>query len=76
MSRVKEIQVKGYYFTNVPNLFWHSGKFWMNGKEVKQVYNNGSLSLLLYGSSKKSIKRLRKCARPCTITIYEEQLPF
>lgn len=76
MARIKEIEVDGYYFTGVPNLFWYSGKFWMNDEEVKQVYNNGSLALLLYGSSKKSIKQLRKMAKPCTIKIYKEPIPF
>lgn len=76
MTRIKEIKVHGYYFTNVPNLYWHSGKFWMNGVEVSKVYNNGSMALLLYGCSKKSIKQLRKTAKPCIITFYEESLPF
>lgn len=76
MRRVKEVKVQGYYFKNVPNLVWHSEKFWMNDKEVKKVYNNGSLSLLLYGTSKKSIKKLRKQAIKCTITIYCEPSPF
>lgn len=76
MPQIKEIETNGYYFLNVPHLFWHSGKFWMHDKEVKQVYNNGSLSLLLYGSSKKSIKQLRKLARPCKIKLFTEELPF
>ena len=76
MKKIEQVQVKGYYFTGVPDLFWHSGKFWMHEKEVKQVYNNGSMSLLLYGGSKKSIKQLRKQAHACTITIYNQPLPF
>jgi hypothetical protein len=68
--------VEGYTFKSVPNLLWHSGRFWMDNKEVKQVNNNGSLSLLLYGSSKKSIKKLRKEAVKSLITIEEEKLPF
>lgn len=73
---IKEVIVEGYRFASVPNLFFHSGKFWMNGKEVRQVYNNGSKALLLYGVSKKSIKQLRKQAIKCTITIYKELSPF
>ena len=76
MPKVRIIQVYGYTFKSVPNLVWHSGKFWMNDKEVKQVCNNGSISLLLYGSSKKSLKKLRKEAVKSIITIEEEKLPF
>ena len=72
---VKEIEVDGYCFTDVQGLTWHSGKFWLNDMEVKRVVNNGSLSLLIYGS-KKSIKKLRKTAVPVKIKIYTEPLPF
>jgi len=51
--------IDGYYFPAINGLFWHSGKFWFNEIEVKQVNNNGSLSILLYGNSKKSVKKLR-----------------
>lgn len=74
--RLKEVEINGYYFTNIDGLFWHSGKFWFNENEVKEVYNNGSLSILLYGSSKKSIKQLRKFAKPCKIKLFTESLPF
>lgn len=74
--RVKEIEVDGYCFTDVPGLTWHSGKFWMNDAEVKKVYNNGSVALLLYGSQKKSIKKLRRTAVKCKLKIYTEPLPF
>jgi hypothetical protein len=74
--RLKDIEIDGYYFTEIAGLYWYSGKFWFNEKEVKQVYNNGSLSLLLYGSSKKSIKKLRKQAGKCRIKLFTEKLPF
>ena len=74
--RLKDVEVKGYYFVGYEGLLWHSGRFWFNEEEVKQVYNNGSLSILIYGSTKKSIKQLRKVAKPCTIKIYKEKLPF
>jgi hypothetical protein len=74
--RIKEIEIDGYSFTDVDGLTWHSGKFWMNDKEVKRVYNNGSIALLLYGYQKKSIKKLRKTAVKCKIKIYTEPLPF
>ena len=74
--RLKEVVIDGYYFPAIDGLFWHSGKFWFNEIEVKQVNNNGSLSILLYGNSKKSVKKLRKIARPCKIKLFTEQLPF
>ena len=76
MPRIKEVSIDGYYFTNIDGLFWHSGKFWMDDAEVKQVYNNGSLSIFLYGKSKRSITKLRKYAKKCTIKIYTEKIPF
>lgn len=76
MRKIKEVEVNGYYFTNTPNLFWHSDKFWYMDNEVKEVYNNGSKSLLLYGSSKVGIKKLRKFAVKCKVKIYIEPLPF
>jgi len=74
--RLKEIEISGYYFTNIEGLFWHSDKFWFNEKEVPVVYNNGSKSILLYGSSKRSIRQLRKFAKPCKIKLFTEALPF
>jgi hypothetical protein len=74
--RLKEVEVQGYYFTEIEGLIWHSGKFWFNEVEVKEVYNNGSKSILLYGTSKKSVKKLRKMAHPCKIKLFTEQLPF
>jgi hypothetical protein len=76
MSKIKEVEIHGYYFTNIENLFWHSGKFWMRDKEVKQVYNNGSKSILLYGVEKRGVKKLRRFAKPCKIKIHTEPLPF
>lgn len=74
--RLKEIEIDGYYFTNIEGLFWHSGKFWFNEMEVREMYNNGSKSILLYGNSKRSIKKLRRFAKPCKIKLFTEQLPF
>lgn len=74
--RLKEVEIDGYYFTNIQYLFWHSGKFWFNEEEVKEVYNNGSKSILLYGSQKRGVKKLRKFARPCKIKIFIQPLPF
>ncbi len=74
--RITDVKIQGYYFPGHEGLFWHSGDFWLNEVKVKKVYNNGSLSILLYGSSKKSIKQLRLIAQPCTITIVKEKTPF
>ena len=76
MRRIKEVEIDGYYFTNTPFLFWHSGKFWYNEIEVKEVYNNGSKSILLYSSSKIGVKKLRRFAKSCKIKLYIEPLPF
>jgi hypothetical protein len=73
--RLKEVEIDGYYFTNIQGLFWHSGNFWFNEIQVQKVYNNGSLSLLI-GSSKIGIKKLRKYARKCRIKIFTESNPF
>lgn len=67
--RLKEVNINGYYFLNEPGLFWHSGKFWYDEKEVKQVFNNGSLSVLI-GNKKLGVKKLRKNAKPCVINIF------
>ena len=76
MAKIKEVEVSGYCFTNIKNLFWHSGKFWMYNKEVKEVYNNGTKSILLYGTEKRGVIKLRKFAQACKIIIYTEPLPF
>jgi len=68
--RLNEIEVNGYYFVGYEGLLWHSGKWWHNNVEQKVVENNGSLSVLLYGFSKKSIRQLRKVAKPCKIKVY------
>ena len=74
--RLKDVEVDGYYFLGYEGLLWHSGSFWVNEEQVKQVFNNGSLSILLYGSSKKSVRQLRKLATPCKIKLLKETLPF
>ena len=73
--RLQDVEVDGYYFINHEGLYWHSGEFWLNEMKVKKVVNNGSLSLLIWGS-KKSIKQLRKEARKCTIKLLKETMPF
>jgi hypothetical protein len=74
--RIKEVVVDGFIFPGYDGLVWHSGEFWMDSKPIKKVYNNGSISILLYGCSKKSIKQLRKIAIPCRIKIQVNTLPF
>lgn len=74
--RIKEVEIHGYYFVGIEGLLWHSGKFWFDEQEVKEVYNNGSKAILLHGSTKRGIKKLRKLARPCTIKLLAESLPF
>jgi hypothetical protein len=49
---------------------------WLGEEEIPIVYNNGSKSILIYGSSKRGVKKLRKLAKKCTITILSEKLPF
>lgn len=73
--RLQDIETDGYYFTDHPCLYWHSGEFWFNETQLKKVYNNGSLSVLLH-QSKLSIKKLRKQARKCRIKLLKETLPF
>ena len=74
--RLRDVEVDGYYFIGYEGLLWHSGQFWFNEIECKQVFNNGSLSIIIYGSSKKSVKKLRKIARRCKIKLLKEKLPF
>lgn len=76
MSKIKEVEVEGEMFLNIPGLFYHSGKFWYNEVQVKEVYNNGSKSILLYSSSKIGVKKLRRFAKTCKIKLYIEPLPF
>lgn len=73
--RLKEIEVDGYYFTGHEGLIWHSGEFWQDEELVKKIYNNGSLSILLFGS-KTGVKKLRKQAIKCKIKLLKEKLPF
>lgn len=69
-----EVKTIGYYFTKYHGLIWHSGKFWVNEKETKIVYNNGSKSVL-YSGSKLGLKKLRKQAIKCQIKIMDD-CPF
>jgi hypothetical protein len=63
-----EVTVKGWIFPSLPGLVWHSGKFWLNDQPCKQVFNNGSISIL-YAGSKRSLKKLRQEAQPCMVTV-------
>lgn len=76
MIKIKQVEVEGEYYPHIPNLFWHSGSFWFNEEKVKEVYNNGSKSILLYGNSKRGVIKLRKFAKRCRIKIFTEPLPF
>lgn len=69
-----DVIVDGWHFPSKPNLIWHSGKFWLNEIPAKIVFNNGSNSINYYGS-KISVKKLRKEAQPCKITIIDS-CPF
>lgn len=69
-----DAKVKGWYFPSKQNLIWHSGKFWLNDSPAKLVFNNGSNSINYYGS-KISIKKLRKEAVECEVTIIDS-CPF
>lgn len=73
--RIKEIEINGYSFPGYTSLLWHSGSFWIREDKAKMICNNGSLSVLYFGS-KKSVRQLRKIAVKCKVKIYEEPLPF
>jgi len=68
--RIKSVVIDAYYFIGYNGLYWHSGCFWFNGEKVKEVYNNGSKAILLYGCTKKSIRKLRQQAQPCKIELF------
>lgn len=72
--RILSIKVEGWIFKGYPGLVWHSGVWWLNDREVRPVYNNGSKSIL-YGGSKKSIRKLRGLAVKTVIEI-DNGLPF
>jgi hypothetical protein len=63
-----EAKVNGWYFPNIPNLFWHSGSFWIGEEMCKIVFKNGSRSVLV-GNTKYGLKKIRTQAQPCEITI-------
>ena len=78
--RIKEIRIDGYKFHSQPNLVWHSGKFWYNEVEVKEVFNNGSMAMEINGvkkGKKKFLKALKKAGNvyKCVIVI-DDNLPF
>ncbi len=73
--RLEEVIIDGYYFLHVPCLLWHSGKFWYNETECRQVENNGSISIKVL-NSKFGIIKLRKNAKPCKIKLLKEEIPF
>lgn len=67
------VTVNGYRFNDWPGLLWHSGGWWINDVQTKPVFNNGSLAIR-YGGTKIGIKKLRKQAIPCIVTI--DNIPF
>lgn len=73
--RLDAIEINGYYFLNHDGLFWHSGKFWYQEKELKIVFNNGSRAVNLNGS-KLGLKKLRTKAIKCRIKIEQYKIPF
>lgn len=73
--RIETIEVEGYYFPSVQNLYWHSGHFWMNDNQLDIVFNNGTRAVNIYGS-KKSLRKLRREAIKCKITIQDNSVPF
>lgn len=73
--RINTIKIEGYYFPSIVGLYWHSGYFWYNENKCKKINNNGSLSILIFGS-KKSIKKLRTEATKCTIELEKNYCPF
>lgn len=62
------VKTEGYYFPRHPRLVWHSGRWWINEVPTKEVYNNGSKSVL-YGGTKLGLKKLRTQATKCMIEI-------
>lgn len=74
--KIKEIEIQGYYFTNIDNLYFHSGYFYYLGKKCKIVCNNGSKSVLLPPAKKLGVKKLRKYAKPCVIKLENYVMPF
>jgi hypothetical protein len=74
--RVKDVEIEGYYFIAIEGLYWHSGYFWQDEKQLPIVNNNGSKAVLLNGSKKKSIKVLKKQALTCKIKLLKERMPF
>ena len=69
-----EAKVKGYNFPSFDGLVWHSSSFWLHGEKLKEVYNNGSKSILI-GGTKHGLNKFRKEAQPCEITLFDN-LPF
>lgn len=72
-----EVRVTGYRFPSYEGLIFHSGKFWLHEAEVKEVYNNGSLSMVIHGvkrGKEKLLKQLRKEAVKCIIDFID--IPF
>lgn len=77
MPRILEIRVTAYKFSKFPNLLYHSNKWWFNGAEIPEIFNNGSLCFLIAGrkyGKNKFLKERRKDAIKCTIII--DNCPF
>ena len=70
--RINSIKLTGYVFHSFPGLVFHSCKFFMNEEPVKEVYNNGSLAIMLYGKKfgkEKLLRKLRSEATKCEIEL-------
>lgn len=77
MPRIQTVIIDGYKFHSFPSLIFHSGKFWVNEIEVKEVYNNGSVAMVINGvkhGKKKLLQKLRKEAYKVKIEI--DNCPF
>ena len=79
MTRILETRIDGYKFHSQPQLVWHSNKFWFNEVQVKEVYNNGSMAMVVGGvkrGKEKFLKELRKKGNAYKCTIVVDCAPF
>jgi hypothetical protein len=75
--RIKEIRVEGWKFSGFEGLLYYQCKWWYNGVLVKEVYNNGSMALLINGvkyGKDKFLKARRKDAVKVVLVV--DDLPF
>lgn len=72
MKRLDSVKIEGFVFRDFPGLIFHSGKFWVGEMPVKEVYNNGSVAMVIYGVKRgkaKLLPILRKQAVKCLIEL-------